>query len=92
MVGLAPRRFAMLKVAKGTFGSGMAVLPARSGLKMFRVEGRVQNRNMNRSEVLAVKLLHVLFPVPEALSCVWVLHQELRRVAGRSQECKVCSD
>ena len=60
MVGLAPRRFAMLKVARGTCGSGMAVLPARSGLKMFRVEGRVQNRNMNRSEVLAVKLLHVL--------------------------------
>ena len=60
MVGLAPRRFATLKVAKGTFGSGIAVSSARSGLKLFRVGGRVQNKNMNRSDVLAVKLLHVL--------------------------------
>ena len=60
MVGLAPRRFAMLKDAQCTFRSVMAVLAARSGLKMFRVEGRVQNKNMNRSEVFAVTLLHVL--------------------------------
>ena len=56
MVGQAWRRFAMLTVAKRTFGSGIVVLRARSGLKMYRVAGQVQNKNMNCSKVSVVRL------------------------------------